>query len=138
MSLNRKPGCPSVIFLGQMGEAAFREIESNCLRNVSRVQIIATGGGTPCFHENMKWINRNGFSIYLKTSPELLLKRLSGEMDHRPLIANRSQLELSNFLFQMISERQSWYEKAHLIYYQDKEDQDVATDLCAYFERIFK
>src|SRR5215217_1973749 len=62
----------------QNGEEFFRERESHYLKSLSERSnvVIATGGGTPCFHDNMKWMNENGITIYLKAKSEILFDRL--------------------------------------------------------------
>ena len=68
------------------GEAWFREEEALALRETGLLEhaIISCGGGAPCFHNNMDWMVAHGFSIYLKTDPEILAKRLLRERGQRP------------------------------------------------------
>src|SRR2546423_9885228 len=62
----------------QDGEDKFRELETIALRSFAgkKNMIIATGGGTPCFNNNINWMNENGTSVYLQSAPENILKRL--------------------------------------------------------------
>ncbi|MBZ4675908.1 MAG: aroK [Anaerophaga sp.] len=98
-------------------EDGFRSIEHNILLSTKdrTNAIIATGGGAPCFQDNMDFMNRHGLTIYLKVSPEALAKRLLPSRDHRPLIAGKSETELLNFIRAKLAERAPWYNKAQII-----------------------
>jgi len=113
-----------------IGETGFREIEANLLRKTADLSknIISCGGGTPCFNDNMKWIKNHGISIYLKTSEELLFKRLNNQKSGRPLISNMSDDDLKKFISMKLSEREKFYELADYIYLQ-KEDNDTPIEL---------
>ena len=113
-----------------IGETGFREIEANLLRKTSDFSknIISCGGGTPCFNDNMKWIKNHGISIYLKTSEELLFKRLNNQKAGRPLISNMSDDDLKKFISMKLTEREKFYEQADYIYLQ-KEDNDTPIEL---------
>jgi shikimate kinase len=99
------------------GEAVFREMERNALEDMSLRSnlIIATGGGTPCFHNNLDTMNRIGLTIYLKLSPEELCERLMPARKSRPLIADKSERELLKFVVEKLSEREQWYKKAAVV-----------------------
>jgi shikimate kinase len=96
------------------GEAFFRNKERDALHNLSSFQniIVATGGGTPCFHNNMQWMNENGNTVWIDESIEVLAKRLEPEKAHRPLIKNLSDDELQNFLSNKLKEREPFYSQA--------------------------
>jgi len=113
------------------GEDGFRDIERDELAKLSGLfdTVIATGGGTPCFHDNLDWMNATGASIYLKTPPEILAARLVPEKQHRPLIAHLNDQELPDFIHEKILERSAFYEQAEIIYEQKNEDMPVAEDL---------
>ena len=92
------------------GENAFRELESNCLRQLPiKASVISLGGGTPCFAKNLDYIKRNGKSIYLKKSPELLIGRLREKKAKRPLVANLSDKELQVYVRKTLKEREKFY-----------------------------
>ena len=105
---------------GSIGEEGFREQEANLLRKTTDFNqyIISCGGGTPCFHDNMKWIKDHGISIYLKTSEELLFKRLNNQKTGRPLISSMSDDDLRHFISIKITERKKFYEQADYTYLQ--------------------
>ncbi|GBU06839.1 shikimate kinase I [Bacteroidales bacterium] len=100
----------------EKGESGFRLIEHNALKEVSSLEniILATGGGTPCFYNNLEIMNKSGLTIYLKFSTEELSNRLF-RCTHRPLIQNKSLAELKIFIAQNIQQRTSFYEGAQEI-----------------------
>ena len=97
------------------GEAYFRKAETTILKwfKEKKKYIVATGGGTACFQENMDWMKKEGLVIWLDESVDVLVKRLSTEKAHRPLIANLSENELAAYLEQKLLERQPFYKQAH-------------------------
>ena len=113
-----------------IGEVGFREKEANLLRKTADFNqyIISCGGGTPCFNDNMQWIKDYGISIYLKTSEELLFKRLNNQKEGRPLISGMSDDNLRNFISMKLTEREKFYEQADYIHLQ-WEDNDTPIDL---------
>lgn len=100
------------------GEAYFRGLESNALEEASKWEktVISTGGGTPCFNNNINFINNIGLSIYIKLSPEVLKYRLKGGRSKRPLIANLSDAELLSFIKHKLAERSEDYSKSEIIF----------------------
>nr|WP_319400508.1 shikimate kinase [uncultured Carboxylicivirga sp.] len=99
------------------GEDAFRIAEKECLRDVihSDKVIIATGGGTPCFFDNMEVMNQNGLTIYLKLSVETIISRLSSGKNVRPLVADKSGDELYHFIQDKLAEREDFYNQSKVI-----------------------
>ena len=110
------------------GEKDFRQKERQALEGTlaHAKLIVATGGGAPCFFDNIEWMNRHGLCIYLKTAPELLFSRLVKEMDYRPLLRGKSEAELQNYIQAKVKEREAFYLKASVIYEQKAENEDVA------------
>ncbi len=99
------------------GEKKFRIVEKENLMEVCKKDnlVIATGGGTPCFFDNMQKILDSGKAIYLKMEIEDLLERLETEKSQRPLIENKSAKELENFIRNKLSEREYFYKKSNYI-----------------------
>ena len=99
------------------GEAHFRELESMALKTFTHKDniIIACGGGTPCFNDNISWMNKTGSSVYLKSSPENILKRLITETEKRPLIKNLQGNELLFYISEKIKEREFFYQQAKFV-----------------------
>jgi len=101
----------------QTGEAAFRQLEADALRRLVLlpVGIVAVGGGTPCFSDNMAWMNAQGLTVYLKMSVPVLLARLKPETAQRPLLKGRVGDALETFVHQLLATRSVYYEQAALI-----------------------
>jgi shikimate kinase len=102
-------------FFDKYGETMFRNIERNLLHDTIHEDnvIIATGGGTPCFFDNMDFINRNGTSIYIKPGNDSLVRRLMIVRKKRPLLKDVSKEKLADFIFQQLTERELFYSRAH-------------------------
>jgi shikimate kinase len=102
----------------KFGEEHFRNIEAKLLKSVTPDSniVLATGGGVPCYKDNMEFMLRSGLTIYLKMTPSQLASRLTASNDVRPLIKNLEGDELLLFIEKKLSEREKWYEKSHLIW----------------------
>lgn len=98
----------------ERGEEGFRKIESNMLHEVAEFEdvIISCGGGTPCFFDNMDYMNRQGETIYLKATPEVLYKHLKMGRTVRPLLLNKTPDEVREFVGKQLAERETYYNKA--------------------------
>ena len=101
----------------QMGEKAFRETEQECLQHCIKLDpgIVATGGGTPCFFENMAWMNTKASTIYLNTPAPLLADRLKQDLKFRPLLANVAEYDLEAHIEKLLEKRRRYYEQATII-----------------------
>ena len=99
----------------EKGEEYFREVEHQVLQDLIKINkgyLIACGGGTPCFNNNMDLMNQKGATIYLKASKEFLLDRLKKSRTSRPLIAMMNNLELKEFIDKTLDEREAFYKQA--------------------------
>ncbi len=96
------------------GEETFRLIEKKALHKLAEHKniIIATGGGTPCFFDNMAWMNAKGITIFINEPIGILVQRLQSEKGHRPLISSSSNDDLQHFLENKLAERLSFYSQA--------------------------
>lgn len=96
------------------GEAAFRKLESETLKTYDYPvnAVIATGGGTPCFFDNMEWMNVNGLSIYIEMPAAALAKRLESGKEKRPLLRDLNEAEMIAFIENKLSEREVFYKRA--------------------------
>ena len=99
------------------GEAGFREKEQTVLHEVSVFNdvIVATGGGAPCFFDNMEVMNNTGFCIFLDVDTDTLVNRLIHAKTERPIINGKSPEELYHFIEDMMLKRRPYYEKARYI-----------------------
>ena len=100
------------------GEAVFRDIEANALREILRYpgQVLAAGGGAPCHRGNMEAIRAAADSVYLKVGTEELCGRLTASPSQRPLLRNKTPEELFAFIGKLVEERETFYLQAdHII-----------------------
>ena len=98
----------------ERGEEGFRQIEHNMLHEVAEFEnvIISCGGGTPCFFDNMDYLNQQGDVVYLKATPETLYKHLMMAKVERPLLKDKTPEELIAYITEHLKERAPFYEKA--------------------------
>lgn len=99
------------------GEEAFREMERKMLMDVpaSGDIIIATGGGTPCFGDNLEIMKSKGSVVYFRTSPEVLLPRLKRGRARRPKIADMDDAGLMEYISAAIASREEYYMRASVV-----------------------
>lgn len=100
----------------EKGEDGFRKIEQSALRELTDFEniVLSTGGGTPCFFDNMDTMNNAGTTVYISATPEELAARLSASKTERPLIAGKTHDELIRFITQHLADRERYYKKAHI------------------------
>lgn len=98
----------------EKGEEGFRKIEHNMLHEVAEFEdvIISCGGGTPCFFDNIDYINQQGEVVYLKATPEVLYRHLLMGKTERPLIKNKTPEELVAYITEQVAKREEFYNKA--------------------------
>lgn len=98
----------------ERGEEAFRDIERRMLHEVAEFEdvVISCGGGTPCFFDNMDYMNQQGSTIYLKAEPHVLQSHLKMGKTIRPLIQGKSPEELDAFIRESLAAREPFYSKA--------------------------
>jgi len=106
----------------QSGEEVFRELEAHMLKKMlgQDPMVLALGGGTPCYNDNIELIKEQSFSVYLKMEPEVAFKRLKFAKIGRPLIEEKGNDELEKFIFEQLEEREPYYSQANLIVDADK------------------
>jgi shikimate kinase len=116
-------------FFHKYGEDVFRKLEQKVLResiNMTDV-VISTGGGTPCFFDNMDFINQHGVSVFLSLPMAVTLERLRHSRKPRPLLEDKNSEELVSHLAQLMEIRLPFYQQAHLTI----EEQSMQSDLLA-------
>ncbi len=106
------------LFFTKYDEKLFRKLETKLLDDTFNVEntVIATGGGTACHYEGINKINKHGLSIYLKMKPASIVYRLSNAKRLRPLIQDKKEHELINYIETELEQRIPFYEKAHLTF----------------------
>lgn len=111
-----KRNCKTVPQLfAEEGEAEFRKKERKALEELSEFSdvVIATGGGAPCFFDNVDLMNRTGKTIFLNIDPKILASRLLKSKTERPLIKGKSKKELVDFIDETLKKRNEFYAQAH-------------------------
>ncbi|MDI9366662.1 MAG: shikimate kinase [Flavobacterium sp.] len=103
----------SEIFATQ-GEAAFRLLEQKVLQQTASYKnvIVATGGGVPCFFDNIDWMNVHGVTVFINEQIEVLVHRLKKGKAHRPLVSNTANNQLHASLTEKLASRLQFYQKA--------------------------
>lgn len=96
------------------GEKEFRAMEHNTLKRVIEKNnvVVACGGGTPCYYDNMELMSNNGVTVYIKMSVDTLVDRLTNAKEKRPLIENKTAPELRSFIKRQLEKREDIYHKA--------------------------
>ncbi len=121
-------------FFGKYDENLFRALEQEQLQETFQQKrlVVATGGGTACYHDSMESINHNGLSIYLKMKPSALSQRLKMAKKKRPLIEGLNEEQLIDFIQRKLREREVYYNKAQWTV------QAINLDIKALAEKIVK
>ncbi len=111
------------------GEDYFREKESKLLRELSAQEnfLISCGGGTPCFQENMDFMNEQGITIWINPSVEAMVERLQRKKFKRPLIADLEDEDLAGFVEKKMAERLPFYQQSRHIISSDNISLDTFT-----------
>ena len=119
------------IFFKRYGEEAFRKIEQKMLHSTVDLDniVISTGGGTPCFFDNIEWMNLHGTSIYFDVTVETLLRRAAQSKKPRPILAGLTDEQRSLYVRQQLSQRLPYYQKAQIIFPADQPDIDQLVQL---------
>ncbi len=100
------------------GENRFRDIEHHILRELSSFEdvVISTGGGFPCFNNNMEIMNNSGLTVYLDVSVKELAARLEVNNFRRPVLQNRTGNDLIDFITKNLAKRLHYYKKSKIIF----------------------
>ena len=114
--LEAQAGMTIAEYFSKFGEEAFRKLESEVLKftNYPEHAVISTGGGLPCFFDNMDWMNTHGKTVYIKLSPKTLADRLENEKDKRPVLNDHGE-DLVAFIAGKLAERDEFYNRASII-----------------------
>ena len=100
------------------GETGFREIEHRVLAEICTYEnvVISTGGGLPCFFNNMELMNQTGITVFLEENAEELIKRLNSNKHGRPLIKHKDPEELHDYVKTNLEIREPFYKQAKIIF----------------------
>ena len=115
--IEMKNGMTVSEIFAQHGEAAFRNMERDVLLEMQKHDfvVVATGGGLPCFKDNMDMMLADGRVVYLKTFPQSLVSRLMRSPTERPLIKGKTERELTQYVSEKLAIREKYYHRAHFI-----------------------
>lgn len=137
---NRYHSSISKLF-AERGEEGFRLIERNMLREVAEFEnvVIATGGGTPCFFDNIDYMNIQGTTVFLDASIDTLFTRLTIARTQRPLVAGKTEDELRAYITQMLDYRRPFYARATYTFSADslEDDRQVEDSVKRFVKEIF-
>jgi shikimate kinase len=116
--IENQTGSSIPVIFESLGADAFRQLEATQLRTLEQLPpgIVAVGGGTPCFYDNLAWMNAQGQTVYIKVPVPILLARLEKESAQRPVLAGKVGAELERFVVALLAERAVYYEQADMIW----------------------
>lgn len=117
-------------YFEKFGESSFRQKEREIL--LSHINdtdtVIATGGGTACYADNMDLMNRDGITIFIETKLETILNRLAGRIHQRPLLKNIPADQLPSFIQEHLKNRMEFYSKARIRVQEEEVDIEALVD----------
>ena len=122
----------------QDGEAKFRDMERRMLHEVAEFEniVLSCGGGTPCFFDNMDYMNSVAETFYIKATPETLCRHLAISKGERPLLKGKTDEQLREFVTAQLADRSPFYEKAkHTVDVTVLDTFDKINDIAARIER---
>ena len=104
-------------YFAEHGEDAFRMLEKETLQTYAYPDdcVISTGGGTPCYFDNMNWMNRSGITVFIDMPPVALAKRLEQGKHKRPLLKDLDSDQLVEFIREKLNDRLPFYKDARVI-----------------------
>lgn len=120
----------------EYGEPYFREIERKYIQTLDQRDefVLATGGGMPCYGNNMKYLNLLGTTIYLERPVKELVNRLINTKSKRPLIASLNETDLIEFVGNKLIEREEFYKMAHIIASREEQNAIHLSNLIHHFD----
>ncbi len=101
----------------QYGEQHFRDVERRMLHEAAEFEniVLSCGGGTPCFFDNMEYLNSASTTVYLKASSKTILEHLGLSKGRRPLLEGKTPEELKTFVESQLAERETYYSRAQFV-----------------------
>jgi len=132
MEIEKSSGYTITETIFNKGELHFRKLERALLENLLQKDnmVLSTGGGTPCYYDNMDLLNTSSFSVYLKYGVMDLYARLEGHQSERPLIAHLSGDALREYIGKHLFERNGYYERATMVLQaRDLTHEDIANKI---------
>ncbi len=119
--IEHEEGCSVKEIFEKKGEDYFRGAESAALRQLtgSSKTIVACGGGTPCFFDNMDFMNQNGTTVWLRAKPLFILRNIQKQSGKRPLLQGKNEEEMLTFIITKLREREIFYSQANITFDTD-------------------
>jgi shikimate kinase len=109
------------------GEEYFRLLEKEVLHILVESHetfVMACGGGTPCFYNNIDYMNQRGTTVWINCSTDCLVERLSKEKEKRPLIKDLDEEQLHTYIMKKVGDRRIFYVQASVILTEE----DISVD----------
>ena len=122
----------------ERGEEGFRQIEHNMLHEVAEFEnvVISCGVGTPCFFDNMDYLNQQAETVYLQATPDVLHQHLKMGKGVRPLLLNKTPEEVDAYIKEQLQYREQFYLKAkHIL---DVNLMDSYEKIAAHIDKLRK
>lgn len=103
-------------FFNKYDEPLYRKLESAVLKETENLEnvVVATGGGTACYFDNMDWMNSHGLTVFMRISPQAAVDRVIHSRHKRPLAIGKTEEELTEFVAQHYTSRMPFYEQARI------------------------
>lgn len=115
----------------EKGEEYFRLLETDTLHILSESHesfVMATGGGTPCYFNNIEYMKKEGTTVWINTQVDVLFERLLKEKEKRPLIKDLDDAQLKSFIIKKFSDRKIYYEQADMIVDESEKNMEKILD----------
>jgi len=122
------------------GEDYFREREAAVLRNTDRFEncIIACGGGTPCYFDNIQWMNKNGITVFLNESEDKIYNHIQNDQKVRPLIINQEEEKIQAFIKNKLQDRKPFYNQSQIVLSSNQLNKDGFAVIEKYINELRK
>jgi shikimate kinase len=130
---------PIALIFAEQGEESFRKLEKQALSEIvkNRPSVISTGGGMPCFYDNMDVMNKSAVTVYLETTPEQLFEYLKRDRK-RPLVQGKTEEELMSYIKTSMKQRKPYYEQADItLSAREKAPKLLAAELYEILNKLF-
>jgi shikimate kinase len=101
------------------------------ITETNKTFVMACGGGSPCYFNNIDYMNQAGTTVWINTPMHILFQRLLGEREQRPLLKNLTDEQMKSFIVKKFADRKIYYEQAEVII----DDEEISLD--HFIEKIF-
>lgn len=121
------------ILFSRYGESTFRVLEQHELHATERLHncVVSTGGGTPCYADNMQWINAHGLSVFLQVGLPVLLERMANSRNPRPILAGLTPEQRQSRVQSQLAERLPYYTQASITFCEETSSiESLAAQIC--------